>query len=315
MIRAIIIPLMLGWGSIAWSETTAGIDWLVRMTQSFDNLPYDGVFVHQEAGTMNSMRVRHGVIGGVEYESLEYLDSQSMTVIRADDSVICVVPEKEDYTPGFIPNEPFERFRTLNRQRLLQAYTVKVVDQDERIASRAALKLRLLPKDEYRYAHEFWIDKENAFLLKHDVLDMNNRLLERIQFTSVSFAPDLNEHDFIPDSDAHSKRLTLRQQNVEWRWTFDWLPDGFALVWQDARRMNDHTNVMLLSDGMSSVSVFVEKTTRKQSQKLMSLGVTVAGEQSIRVGNEMYLLTLVGEVPAHTIQRLMTVIMPRTEYD
>lgn len=316
MIRTLVVSLLLLLQSSVWAASSEGVDWLVRMTKSFNSLAYDGVFVHQEAGAMNSMRVRHGLIGGVEYESLEDLDGKRVSVIRADDSVICVFPVQGDYHAGFIPSEPFKRFRELDKERLLQAYDIEVVDRDKRIASRDAVKLRLLPKDEYRYGHEFWIDKENGFLLKHDVLSADSKLLERIQFTSVSFQPNLQEKDFTPSAGAHTQRLVeVEPQPVTRRWKFDWLPAGFSFVWQDARRMNNNTNMLLLSDGMSTVSVFVEKTTKERPQTVMNLGVTVAGEQSIRVGDNMYLLTLVGEVPPITIQRLMTVIMPKTDHD
>ena len=79
--------------------------------------------------------------------------------------------------------------------------------------------------------------------------------------------------------------------------------------------MNDHTNMMLLSDGVSTVSVFVEETHQKRPQTFMNMGATVAGEQSIKVDDRTYLLTLVGEVPVITIQRLMAVMMPKQNND
>lgn len=315
MIRGLTLAILLCANSTLWAAQT-GVDWLSRMTGSFDSLSYDGVFVHQEAGTMNSMRVRRGLIGGVEYESLEDLDGQRIAVIRVDDSVICVFPAKEDYLTGVVPEEPFRRFQELDKERLRQAYDVQIVDKSQRIASRKAVKLKLIPKDEYRYGHEFWLDKENGFLLKHDVMGADGKLLERIQFTSVSFSPDLKEADFTPSDDSYTQRFVeIEPQTVKRNWHFDWLPEGFGLVWQDARRMNDTTNMMLLSDGMSTISVFVERTDKKRPQTLMSLGATIAGEKSINVGEQLYLLTLVGEVPAQTIQRLMAVIMPGSDND
>lgn len=315
MIRSFLIALLVSASSALWAAPT-GVEWLSRMTDSFDTLSYDGVFVHQEAGMMNSMRVRRGLIGGVEYESLEDLDGQRIAVIRIDDSVICVFPEQDDYVAGFVPAEPFRRFQELDKERLKQAYDIQVVDKSQRIASRQAVKLKLVPKDEYRYGHEFWIDKDTGFLLKHDVIGGNNQLLERIQFTSVSFTPDLKEADFTPSDDSYTQRFVEIEPKVVKRdWHFDWLPAGFGLVWQDARRMNDSTNMMLLSDGLSTVSVFVEQTDKKRPQTFMNLGATIAGEKSIQVGEQMYLLTLVGEVPAQTIQRLMAVIMPDSNND
>lgn len=315
MIRGLITALLVTTSSAMWAAPT-GVEWLSRMTESFDSLSYDGVFVHQEAGMMNSMRVRRGLIGGVEYESLEDLDGQRIAVIRIDDSVICVFPEQDSHTLGFVPAEPFRRFQELDKEHLKQAYDIQIVDNSQRIASRHAVKLKLVPKDEYRYGHEFWIDKSTGFLLKHDVIGADNKLLERIQFTSVLFSPDLKEEDFTPNDDSYTQRFVeIEPQVVKREWHFDWLPDGFRLVWQEARQMNSTTNMMLLSDGLSTVSVFVEQTDKKRPQTFMNLGATIAGEKSIQVDDQMYLLTLVGEVPAQTIQRLMAVIMPGSNHD
>lgn len=314
MIRALFLTTLLSLSGAVSAHS--GVEWLLRMTESFDSLAYDGVFVHQEAGAMNSMRVRRGLIGGVEYESLEDLDGRRIAVIRADDSVICVFPDKEDYVAGFVPNEPFKRFQQLDRERLEQAYDISVVDKEQRIASRDAVKVTLTPKDEFRYAHRFWVDKENGFLLKHDVLGPSDALLERIQFTSVTFTPDLKASDFTPNDESYTQHFTeVEPTVVERRWHFDWLPAGFSLVWQDARRLNDNTNMLLLSDGMSTVSVFVEQTDKKRPETFMNLGATIAGEKSIQVDDKLYLLTVVGEVPAQTLQRLMAVIMPGSSND
>ncbi len=315
MIRAFLTLILCLTLPLAHASNV-GVDWLSRMVNSFDNLSYEGVFVHQEAGAMNSMRIRHGLIGGVAYESLEDLDGQRIEVIRVDDSVICVYKEKEDFDIGLVPNTPFKRFKKLDEGRLVQTYDIRIADNHKRIASRQAVKLTLIPKDEYRYGHSFWVDKENGFLLKHDVLDNNGELLERIQFTSVNFIPDLKAEDFSPKEGLHTQQFVKSDPDpVPNRWQFEWLPQGFDLVWANARKMNDTTNMMLLSDGMSTVSVFVEESDRKRPQTLMNLGATIAGEKSIQVGDHTYLLTLVGEVPAQTIQRLMTAIMPKAEYD
>ena len=316
MIRLCLGLLLLLGLQPSFAGNNVGVEWLIRMADSFNTLSYDGVFVHQEAGTMNSMRIRHGLIGGVEYESLEDLDGQRIEVIRVDDSIICVFPDKEDYAIGVVPSGPFKRFKKLDEERLEQAYDIRITDDRQRIASRNAVKLTLTPKDEYRYGHEFWVDKKNGFLLKHDVLDSESKLLERVQFTSVSFAPDLKEQDFNPKEGAYIQEFIANEPHpVPNNWQFEWLPDGFSLVWPNARKMNDDTNMLLLSDGMSTVSVFVEKSDRKRPKTLMNLGATIAGEQTIQVGEQSYLLTLVGEVPAETIQRLMTVIMPKPEND
>jgi sigma-E factor negative regulatory protein RseB len=94
-------------------------------------------------------------------------------------------------------------------------------------------------------------------------------------------------------------------------WQFDWLPEGFSLVWPEARSLNHGTSMLLLSDGMATISIFVEPTLQAKAMSMLSMGATIAGERSFKVDDQFYLLTMVGEVPEATIEKLMTVFMPR----
>ena len=285
---------------------------LENMTQSFAALKYEGVFVHSEASNMNSMRVRHDVMNGVEYESLIDLDGDKVEVLRIDDTIVCVYPDASLADHRAPVALPFERFKEFEFDQLLQGYEIKLSDSNTRIAGRDALRIILAPKDAYRYGHEFFIDAENHFLLKHDVIKADGKLLERIQFTSVSFTPDLKREDFVPKKGSYTEPVfESEHRQIKNLWQFDWLPEGFSLVWPEARALNHGTSMLLLSDGMATVSVFVEPAMKAKGMSVFYTGATMAGEQTFKVKDQMYLLTMVGEVPQATIEKLMTVFMPR----
>jgi sigma-E factor negative regulatory protein RseB len=300
--------------SLASSTTPDALHLLRSMTQSFSTLSYDGVFVHSEATNMNSMRVRHDLMGGVEYESLVDLDGDKIEVLRIDDKIISVYPNAlvANTRAPLVP--PFKRFKDVESERLIKGYDMIVGEHTSRIAGRNVVAVKLVPKDQYRYGHEFWLDKENHFLLKHDMMKTDGELLERIQFTSVNFAPDLKNKDFVPKEGSYAEPVVESQpRRVKNLWQFDWLPDGFSLVWPEARSLNHGTSMLLLSDGMATVSIFVEPTMKAKSMSIISMGATIAGERSIKVKDQLYLLTMVGEVPEPTIEKLMAVFMPRQE--
>lgn len=293
------------------SESSEALTLLKNMTQSFGALKYDGVFVHSEATNMNSMRIRHDVMNGVEYESLVDLDGDKVEVLRIDDTIICVYPDASSARHRTPLALPFERFRAFEIDQLLQGYDIQVNTQENRIAGREAVSIQLLPKDAYRYGHEFFIDAENHFLLKHDMLKADGTLLERIQFTSVSFSPDLKREDFVPKKGTYTEPvLESEHREIKSLWQFDWLPEGFTLVWPEARALNHGTSMLLLSDGMATVSVFIEPTMQSKNTAIFHTGVTIAGEQTFNLEGQTYLLTIVGEVPRVTVEKLMTVFMP-----
>ncbi|TYL48596.1 MucB/RseB C-terminal domain-containing protein [Marinomonas sp. IMCC 4694] len=302
--------------SLANITTSHALDLLRSMSQSFSTLSYDGVFVHSEASNINSMRVRHDLMAGVEYESLEDLDGDKVEILRIGDKVISVYPNSLVANMRSPLSTPFKRFRDVDGDRLVKGYEMVTDSQVSRIAGRNVVSVKLIPKDKYRYGHHFWLDEKNHFLLKHDMIKTDGQLLERIQFTSVNFDPDLKQGDFIPKKDRYSEPvLDTQPKRVKSHWQFDWLPEGFSLVWPEARSLESGASMLLLSDGVTTVSVFVESTEQPKALSIFNMGATIAGERTIRVEDKLYLLTMVGEVPEPTIEKLMTVLMPRSNHD
>ena len=312
-----LLSLLFSAVAVQASDTTAdALDRLKNMTQSFSTLSYDGVFVHSETKKMNSMRVRHYLNNGIEYESLVDLDGKKLEIIRIDDKVIHVYPDAQMTNVNMPARPPFKRFKNVDGERLLQGYIMSVDPQLGRIADREVISVLLVPRDDYRYGHRFWLDKENHFLLKHDMLKKDGELLERVQFTSVNFTPDLKDEDFVPKEGSYASSVVDSQpRRIKNLWQFDWLPAGFGLVWPEARALNHGTSMLLLSDGMSTVSVFVEPTMKPMGLSLLAMGATMAGELTIEVKDQLYLLTMVGEVPPATIEKLLTSFGPIQGYD
>ncbi|NLQ18943.1 transcriptional regulator [Marinomonas sp. M1K-6] len=315
MIFSLVLSnLVLSSAVFASSSTLDALQLLRSMTQSFSTLSYEGVFVHSEATNMNSMRVRHDLMKGVEYESLVNLDGDKIEILRIDDKIICVYPNAlvANMRTPLVP--PFKRFKSVESDYLTKGYEMVVDPNTSRIAGRDVVSVRLIPKDNYRYGHQFWLDEKNHFLLKHDMMKVDGQLLERIQFTSVNFSPNLKYEDFVPKEGSYSESIVeVRPRRIKNLWQFDWLPEGFSLVWPEARSLNHGTSMLLLSDGMTTISVFIEPTRQAKPMSILSMGATIAGERSIKVKDQLYLLTMVGEVPDVTIEKLMTVFMPKGE--
>ena len=317
-LRILFMALCLAVSSFGMaSATTLDASQLLRsMTQSFSTLSYEGVFVHSEAMNMNSMRIRHSLMSETEYESLVDLDGDKVEVLRIDDKIICVYPNAHVANMRTPRTPPFKRFENVESNRLMKGYEMIVGPDVSRIAGRNVIAVKLIPKDSYRYGHQLWLDEENHFLLKHDMMKKDGQVLERIQFTSVNFSPDLKHDDFVPKKGSYSESiLEVQPRRIKNLWQFDWLPDGFSLVWPEARALNHGTSMLLLSDGMTTVSVFVEPIIKPKALSILSMGATMAGERSIKVKDQLYLLTMVGEVPEETIEKLMNVFMPRADHD
>ena len=285
---------------------------MTRMVQSFSTLSYEGVFVRSQGLQMNSMKIRHGLIDGSEYESLVDLDGQKVEVIRIDNSVICVYPDISFANTALPVSAPLKQFKELNGERLQEGYQFRVAES-VLLAGRRAQKLALLPKDNYRFGHDFWLDEETGFLLKHDTLNQQGQVIDRVQFTSLNLAPEFKKADFTPKMGSYSQHLVeVTPKMTANKWRFDWLPVGFAPVWRDARVMDNAAEMLLLSDGMTSISVFIKPATETKAISVMTMGATTAAEKTMMINDKQFLITIVGEVPTNTVQRLLTVFMPRS---
>lgn len=307
--------LLSTWAFAAASVTTedsSGMAMLDRMTRSFADLSYDGIFVRSYGSNMSSMQIRRTVIDDTEYASLLDLDGDRIEVIRVGGQVICVYPDISFRNEANVLQTPLKKFKELSSERIAQGYDF-VIAGEGLVAGRQANRLQLQPKDTYRFAHHFWFDKQTGFLLKHDVLEkMSGQLIERIQFTSLNTSPQLYKKDFVPRMGAYIKHATEAEHKmVEPMWTFSWLPVGFVPVWENARLMDENTSMMVLSDGITSISLFTELSQHEMPLNMRVIGATMAGEKTHQVGDRLYRITAIGEVPDKMIRKLLTSLVPR----
>ncbi len=154
---------------------------------------------------------------------------------------------------------------------------------------------------------------------------MGNRL-EIFQFNQIDFGDDVDPALLEPDEKDGSlvSHLTLAtkkpepvsQEDVPWQ--ASWLPDGFRMAAADIRRAPSSlksVNTMMYSDGLAAFSVFVEDMPDNGAASMVSRnGATVAVTHMIkgRKGRP-YLVTLVGEIPTPTAQRIARSVSPREE--
>lgn len=305
--------MLMTWGLFShasWANED-GIAMMDRMIGAFSELSYEGVFVRFNGADMDSLQVRHSMIDGVEYESLVDLDGSRIEVIRIGDNVICVYPNISFENNADPVATPFQKFKELNQERIRQGYDFAIT-KEGLVAGRKAQKLELRPKDTYRFAHHFWLDQKTGFLLRHDTLDEAGNLLAKVQFTSLNTSPNLKKTDFVPKMGVYTEHvIRSAPKSVDGVWAFDWLPKGFTPVWDGEKQMGDKTSMMLISDGITSVSIFIEPIKETRNLTVTKMGPTLAGEKTHLMNGVPYLLTAVGEVPDRTIRKLLSAITPR----
>ena len=288
-------------------------EWLDRMATAVQTAHYAGTVIRQRHGETESLKVAHAIENGVIRERMVAQEGSGLEIVRRGNEVHRILPDKKTV----LVEQWSDRstlFSTLPNSdlRFGNEYDL-VIKRKARVAGRTALELAIRPHDNYRYGHRLWLDIETAFPLKTQLIGDDGQPLEQVRFVEISL-----NHDIDPEfltSGYETEGFTWLavpgpspNRPVATDWNATALVPGFRVV-AVANETRDDTGAELThitySDGLASVSAFVEAAddgmavTRKRfgGSNFYSL---VRGDRRI---------TVVGEVPAVTVQRIAELLI------
>lgn len=284
-------------------------DWLMKINKATRSLDYEGTFVYQHEGQLETMRIIHKVENGSARERLVSLNGSAREIIRDKREVICFWPDKNAVTVEYrkANNKNFPAILPERLQDLAEYYSVQL-GGTERITGRPVQLVIVKPVDQYRYGYRLWADKETGVLLKADLLDTQGRTLEQFMFTQINIGTQIPASALQPGTPDKSM-IWHREEGDPTAtagkpgWTVSRLPKGFRLsahVTRQALMRKRPVEHLVYTDGLAAVSVFIEK--RGDDAKGFMLGPSRMGAVNA-LGSRVqdYQVTTVGEVPAETI--------------
>lgn len=287
--------------------------WLQKMSHAVETLNYEGTFVYLHAGHMDAMHIIHRYGPDGEQERLVSLTGAAREVIRNNRTVTCVLPDSKSVVVNkSLPRTPFPGVLPDNLERLTRNYSFQVLGSD-RMTGMAARVIAIKPKDRFRYGHRLWLAKDNDLLLKSDLTDQHGVPVEQVMFTHLTvkdhipesvFKPKLKGKDFTWYRSTGAKVPSATEDTVQWQ-VAD-LPSGFRLVHHSRHRLPSGENLvdhMVYSDGLATVSVYIEKPDADDRGRLQ--GVSSMGALNAYGGMvDGYRVTVVGEVPEATVKMI-----------
>jgi len=286
--------------------------WLEKMQHAAHTVNYEGTFVYGQQGQLSSMRIIHRVTHEGEQERLISMDGTGREVIRDGSKVSCFLPDSNAVVvEKSRPVKHFPPVFPMKIDDLKDFYTFSLMG-DSRVAGHLTQGIKILPKDPYRYGHQLWVEKKTGLLLKTHLLDENSRPIEQFVFTQVTFLDQVSDEQLVPAMDTkhftwyEAKDSDEPSDKVEPDLNVAWLPGGFK---EDMKRMQKlptggmPVKHMVFSDGLSSVSIFIEEDVQHDPANLMGgsrMGAINAHGRHL--GD--YHVTVVGEVPHVTVQKI-----------
>ncbi|MDH3452201.1 MAG: MucB/RseB C-terminal domain-containing protein [Gammaproteobacteria bacterium] len=280
--------------------------WLDRMSVAMQSLNYQGTFVYLHGGEIETMRIVHSRDQSGERERLLSLNGEAREVIRDNNTVTCIWPGTRAVTVSKArPRKPFPS--TIPDAERLEAHYRIVTQGESRIAGMQTRVIAIQPRDEFRYGYRIWLDRETNLLLRSDLLDNAGRPVEQVMFTELQVLEHIPPERFKPILTGTGYTWTSEDSDAQMTpdpmWNVQRLPPGYAMTRRDKKPiMPDDNGVehMVYSDGLATVSVFIEPLSDSQ-QRLE--GASRMGAVNVFGAVERdYQITVVGEVPAATVQ-------------
>jgi sigma-E factor negative regulatory protein RseB len=178
----------------------------------------------------------------------------------------------------------------------------------ERVAGHACNVLSVEPRDALRYGYKLWADQSTNLLLRAQTIATHGEVLEQVEFTDVSIGNHIDRNSLKPSAQSTDGWQTEQIESVPANFTaLGWhlnteLP-GFTRTGETKRTFGAGRDVgqMVFSDGLASVSVFIEAVGNpKLAEGEASKGPVNFARR--RYGD--FWVTVVGEVPASTIHQI-----------
>lgn len=311
--RRLAIALIAGAHcSIAFAQTQDDpLAWLESIYQATRRLDYAGVFTYKNGRQVETARIIHIVDGANVQERIEILDGTPREIIRSNDEVRCYTPatmtvkiEKNLGDRPLLPVLPG------NFKGISENYRIRLAGV-ERVAGNDCQSLVLEPKDALRYGHQLCADIGSRMVLKAQTLNPAQESIEGFAFSQIDLGGVIPREWLRPRFAGLAREWRVEETDAvavvaaSSAWTLQNPPSGFQRLAELKRRFRSAPDVsqIVLSDGLSAVSVFIEPARGRPQPP--SLGASRQGAiHAFTRKIDNHLITAVGDAPAECVQTI-----------
>lgn len=311
------------WPALVLAKSSDALMWLERMEQAQQE-SYQGIFIHEQRnGLLHSLNVLHLADEQGVREYLQYLDGPERTLVRRGDQLAYLEGSRSDQ--DLAPLLGGVRTVFSEFERLQTHYQVRVAGND-RVADRAAVVVDVIPQDRHRYGLRIWLDQASGLLLKNLVIDPDDGVLERMQFTQLTTQADLRsggqggatfkEPSIAEAVTANVSSNTASTEKTSLPWKAGWVPAGFELLRQGEQAsevVDSPVSTFVYSDGLANFSIFIEANLDPVlNDDRQRKGATSVLSKVMYHQDRYYLVTVVGEIPLGAAERIAVSVQENT---
>lgn len=250
-----------------------------RMIEANRDLAYSGLLAYERAGQLATYKIESQIEG----DGSQSLSSLNRALPIQTHSLLCQDSQEQSTSA------------LQNLENLYNFYR----PAESMVAGRETMELLMLPVDGNRYGYGFSVDRENYLPLRTVVLTPRREPLERYEFVAIEFLE-------LPPSQAQVLGDCPELENQPLSWSAEVLPRGFVTT---RSGFDPETNVshMVVSDGLATISISIEPIEAPSFPPVTTdLGATNILLSYLSYRQQIYLATLVGEVPLESLEQIVT---------
>ena len=282
-------------------------EWLLRMHEASRRRSYVGTFVvSSNAGDLSSARIWHACEGDIQMERVESLTGAPRAIFRRNDEVMTFLPEskvarsEKRESVGLFPN-----LLIGSENSIPEFYGARGLGSD-RVAGHDADVVHLAPRDNLRYGYRIWSERKSGLVVKLQTLDTEGNVLEQAAFSELQLdAPVRMDRlaQMMASTDGYrvEKADVVKTTAAAEGWALKTAVAGFKSMSCYKRPASENTMQWIFSDGLASVSLFVEPYDRQRHTQ-EGLFAAVGATQTLTHRIQDWWVTAVGEVPPQTLK-------------
>jgi sigma-E factor negative regulatory protein RseB len=286
-------------------------DWLMRMHEASRKRSYIGTFVVSSGGAMSSAKIWHVCEGDQQMERVETLTGAPRSIFRHNDQVVTFMPDhKVVRTEKRESLGMFPQLLQSTDGRIADFYKVKQEGTD-RVAGVEADIVQLVPKDSMRFGYRVWTEQKKGLVVKLQTLDTDGKVLEQAAFSELQLDAPVKMDKLLQmmgkvEGYRVEKPVLVKTSASAEGWVLKAPVAGFKPMSCYKRPVTaspapgEEPLQWIFSDGLASVSIFVEPFDRQRHERESSL--SMGATQTITRQLDAYWITVMGEVPMATLK-------------
>jgi len=301
----------------AVAEDARGL--LERMERALTTRNYQGTFVHEHDGQTETMKIVHRAENGDFAERVVSLDGSRREAVQRDGELRAYFPDQRVVLVEGGPKGGL----LLSGLGGLDSASAQLYRMSEepptRVSGRETRVITVEPQDNLRYGYRVWIDAATAMPVKTESHTVAGKVVEQLVFTELSLPAHITDSALQPASATRQYRLlhhsdasgAALSQATDTTWDAAELPPGFRLIGHSTQILGDgqkSVTHLVFSDGLASVSVFVEPQSPLPAPRgaapVAPLMTNMGSSTALSTELNGHRVTTVGEVPPDCVRAI-----------